>query len=91
MLSRLVIKEVIDSSKENPKTKTNIYDLMIFGMHLFNQFKTVFLHWRGRKSIDPYETEFICISRDKKYLFYTSFIQVNFYLYTAVENNEKHK
>ena len=44
MLSRLVIKEVIDSSKENPKTKTNIYDLMIFGMHLFNQFKTVFLH-----------------------------------------------
>ena len=91
MLSRLVIKEVIDSSKENPKTKTNIYDLMIFGMHLFNQFKTVFLHWRGRKSIDPYETEFICISRDKKYLFYTSFIQVNFYFYTAVENNEKHK
>ena len=38
-----------------------------------------------------YETEFICISRDKKYLFYTSFIQVNFYFYTAVENNEKHK
>ena len=58
MLSRLVIKEVIDSSKENPKTKTNIYDLMISEMRLFNHFKTVFLHWRGRKSIDRYGTEF---------------------------------
>ena len=108
ILSRLVIKEVIDSSKENPKTKTNICDLMISEMHLFNHCtyfpalerkKVNWLLWNHciyfpaleRKKVNWLLWNRIYISRDKKYLFYTSFIQVNFYLYTAVENNEKHK
>ena len=89
ILSRLVIKEVIDSSKENPKTKTNICDLMISEMHLFNH--CTYFPALERKKVNWLLWNRIYISRDKKYLFYTSFIQVNFYLYTAVENNEKHK
>ena len=89
ILSRLVIKEVIDSSKENPKTKTNICDLMISEMHLFNH--CIYFPALERKKVNWLLWNRIYISRDKKYLFYTSFIQVNFYLYTAVENNEKHK
>ena len=89
ILSRLVIKEVIDSSKENPKTKTNICNLMISEMHLFNH--CIYFPALERKKVNWLLWNRIYISRDKKYLFYTSFIQVNFYLYTAVENNEKHK